>query len=96
VEAKLNSDQLEEDQKPFLASLQNALDDGSLSEAKLDRLARGSKEYRDYVRSMVLARAETLRKKVRYEALGNYYEAKRSEASLERSKIEKGIFHEGR
>jgi len=95
VEAKLKSDQLEEDQKPFLASLMNALDDGKTSEAKLDRLARGSTQYREYVKNMVLSKAEALREKVRYDALGSFYEAKRSEKALERSKIEKGLFHQG-
>ena len=95
VTAKLKADQLEEDQKPYLASLCNALDNGETSEAKLDRQAKGSKEYRDYVRDMCLARTEALRQKVRYEGFQALFEAKRSEYALERVKLEKGITHLG-
>ena len=96
VEAKLLSDQLEEDAKPFLASIINEADRGDSSEAKLDRQARGSKQYRDFIREMCSARAETLRKKVRYEGLQALFEAKRSEGALERVKIDKGISGYGR
>jgi len=95
IKTRLVSDQLEEDLKPYLASLMNELDDGDKSEAKLDREARGSKQFRDYVKNMVLARADTARKKVRYESLGMLWEAKRSELAMEREKLSKGIYHEG-
>ena len=96
VDAKLKSDQLEEDAKPYLASIMNQNDKGDSSEAKLDRLARGSKEYRDFIADMCAKRAESLRKKVRYEGLQALFEAKRSEGALERVKIEKGISGFGR
>lgn len=117
IDAKLKADQLEEDQKSFLASLMNEIDKsykpGTLvpvdgkggirtiqpekpTESKLDRQARGSREYREYITSMCLARAEMLRKKVRYDALQSLFEAQRSTLALEREKIAKGIFHEGR
>ena len=95
VRAKLTADQLEEDAKPFLASLCNELDDGEKSEAKLERQARGSKPYRDYIREMCLARAESLRQKVRYEGFQALFEAKRSELALDRVKLEKGVTHLG-
>jgi len=95
VTARLKSDQLDEDAKPFLASLQNELDDGNTSEAKLERQAKGSKQFRDYIREMCLARAESLKQKIRYEGFQALFEAKRSEMALERVKIEKGIFHTG-
>lgn len=95
IEARLAADQLEEDLKPYLAQLMNALDDGETSEAKLDRLARGSKEFREYVRGMVTARAEAGRKKVRFEAVGMLWEAKRSQMAFEREKLAKGVFHMG-
>ena len=102
VEAKLRSDQLEADEKNYLAAIMNELDGAAiegkikLSEAKLERLARGGKGFRDYVVGRVMAQAETAKRKVRYEALQNYWEAKRSELAMEREKISKGIFHEGR
>ena len=91
VEAKLKADQLEADQKPFLSAIKNSIDDGDTSEAKLDRLALGSKEYRAYAASVCTAQAEMLRKKVRYESFQSLFEAKRSQGALERAKIEKGI-----
>ena len=98
VEAKLQSDQLESDEKNFLAALMNDLEKAfdKISEAKLDRLARGSKDFRNYVTGRVLAQAETGRKKVRYESCLNYWEAKRSQLAFERVKVEKGIFHVGK
>ena len=87
VEAKFKSDQLDEDQKSYLDSLKNALDDGEKSEAKITREAQGSKEYRDYIRGLVTARAEMLRKKVEYDALDKLFEAKRSNLSFEKEKM---------
>ena len=101
VDAKLKSDSLEEDQKPLLAALMNDIDHEAgkngekVSEAKLDRLARGSKQYRDYNQGMVFAKADMLRKRVRFDAIGLYFEARRSEKAMEREMIAKGIFHEG-
>src|SRR6266436_89451 len=80
IEAKLKSDQLEEGQKSFLAAIMNCLNPDN-SEAKLDRLARGSKGYQDYIVGMCAARADMLRKKVRFDALGMLFEARRSEWS---------------
>ena len=95
VEAKLAADQLENDQKSYLAALINELDDGGVSETKLDRQARGSKPYRDFVSGMCIARAEALRKRVRFDALGMLFEAARSNRAFERETLRKGIFHQG-
>lgn len=98
VEAKLKSDQLEADEKNFLALMMNDLEktfDEKVSDSKLERLVRGSKEFREYVTGRVAAQAETGRKKVRYENLQNFYEAKRSQLAFEREKLAKGIFHRG-
>lgn len=100
VEAKLKADQLEADQKPFLSSIKNNIERGrnqgeTFSETKIERLALGSKEYRDYVVRVCSAVAESLRKKVRYESLQALFEAKRSEGALTRVKIEKGIVGQG-
>jgi hypothetical protein len=84
VDAEFRARQLEEDQKPYLASLINALDDGDTSEAKLERKARGSKEYRNYITGMVTARAEALRLKVKYEAWQSTFEARRTESANQR------------
>jgi len=100
VEAKLKAEQLEEDQKPYLASLINELeqslsDDTRFSETMMDRKCRGSRQYREYIAGMCLARAAALKAKVKYESWQNLFEARRTEAATERVKLEKGIFHSG-
>lgn len=95
AEAKLLADQLEEASKPFLDSLQNKLDNGEHSEAKLVRMARGSDEYRVYIKGMCEARAAANRARVEYDAAIAWFEARRSESALIRVKIEKGIFERG-
>lgn len=94
VDTGLRASQLEKGQKPYLAMLMNSLakahdatNNTAMSETKLDRLASGSQEYRDYVNGMVLAGAEFQHKLVRYENLARYYEAKRSELAMERERM---------
>lgn len=99
IDAQLTARQLEEDQKSYLAALMNEMErtfDSKVSETKLDRLARGAQPYRDYVVRQCTAWAEAQRLRVRYENLQMLLEARRSELAMERAKIEKGIFHEGR
>lgn len=94
VEANLKASQLADDEKNYLASLMNSLASGEKqSEAQLERLARGSKEFREYVRGRCIAQAEAGRLRVRYQSLQSLFEAKRSVYALERAKIEKGIYH---
>jgi hypothetical protein len=92
IEAQLEARQLEADTKPFLASLMNAL---TGSEAARDREARGSKEFREYVKNANLAWAKAKRLEVRYENLKVLLDARRSELAMKRAKIEKGIFDRG-
>jgi hypothetical protein len=80
--------QLDEDKKSFLAALMNDLDDGSKSEAKLERLARGSKAFRDYITNLALAKGQEIRAKVSYENARDLFEAARSAESTERAKIQ--------
>ena len=99
IDAQLIARQLEEDQRSFLASLMNEMEkhfDGKVSETKLDRLARGAQPYRDYVMRQCTAWAEAQRLRVRYENLQMLLEARRSELAMERAKVEKGIFAEGK
>ena len=98
IEAKLKADTLEEDAKSFLASIINELEEKEpekISEAKLERLARGSKEYRQYIFGMCVARADALKKKVRFDALEKLFDAKRSKRAFERETVKQGIFHQG-
>ena len=79
--------QLDEDKKSFLSSIMNDLDNGSMSETKLERLARGSKAFRDYVVNLALAKGEELRAKVRYDNAQALFSAAQSDQSLERTKM---------
>jgi len=98
IDAKLRSDQLEADEKNFLAALMNDLEKTfeKIGEGKLERLARGSEQFRDYVVGRVLAQSETGRKKVLYEAKMNVWEAKRSQLAFDRVKLERGLYQTGR
>ena len=85
--------QLDEDKKNYLASLINDLEDAepkptSISEAKLERKARATPQFREYIKGMCIAKGEELRAKVRYEAAVNYWEAARSMESTERTKMQ--------
>ena len=97
IDSRLRSDQLEADEKSYLAALMNDLEKAfkgeKVSEAKLDRLARGSAEFRAYITGRATATAETGRRKVEYDAKLNLWEAKRSTMAFERAKLERGLFH---
>jgi len=86
--------QLEEDKKNYLAALMNDIDANtnptdpkSLPEAKLERLARGSHQYREYIKNMCIAKGEELRAKVKYDNARDLFEAGRSQESTEREKM---------
>jgi hypothetical protein len=80
--------QLDEGKKSYLAALMNDLDDGQMSEKKLERLALGSREFRDYIKNMCIAKGEELRARVRYENARDYFEAGRSKEATERAKFQ--------
>lgn len=105
VAAKLKADQLSEGQKNYLASLINDLekkaaqsiheDQRKMSEQKLERLARGSKEFIDYTNRMCLAISDMLSKRVRFDAMEKWWESKRSGMSFEKEIVKRGIFTQG-
>jgi len=80
--------QLDESKKNYLASLMNDLDNGEYSETKLERLARGSKDFKLFIDCLCLAKGEELRAKVRYENARDYFEAGRSREATERAKLQ--------
>ena len=101
LESRLVSDQLDADEKNYLAALMSGIEkeqfDGQkVSDAKLERIARAMPEFREYVRSRVAAQIKTLKLKNRYDNLGSLWESKRSDQSLEKEKIAKGLFDSGR
>lgn len=78
--------QLEKDEKPYLAALMNDLQ-GDMSELARERLAKGSPEFRSYIKNLCIARGEELRAKVKYENAVAWFEAGRSLESTERAKM---------
>lgn len=105
VKAKLKADQLDEFTKSLLAQLKNKIETKAaesvrdemrkLTEAKIDRLALASDEYCNHVRAVNLAKSDMLSKRVRFDAMDKWFEAKRSGLSFEKEIIKKGIFTQG-
>jgi len=82
--------QLDEDKKGYLSALMNDIEaahGNTISESKLERMARGSKQYRDYIRNMCIARGEELRAKIKYTNALNFFEAGRSAESTAREQM---------
>lgn len=80
--------QLDEAKKSVLADLQKDLDDGEKSEAKLERLARASKTYKDFITNLCLAKGAEIRARVKYDCAVSWYEAARTRESTERVKMQ--------
>lgn len=80
--------QLDETKKSVLADLMKDLDNGDTSEAKLERMARATKEWRDHINNLALAKGQMLRARVRYEAAVAWYEAARTAESTNRVKMQ--------
>ena len=80
--------QLDETKKSVLADLMNSLDDGEMSEAKLERLARGRKEWKEHIQNLAVAKHKMLSAKVKYESAVAYYEAARTTESTERVRMQ--------
>jgi|TARA_R110001583_G_scaffold33397_2_gene112672 hypothetical protein len=95
VVAKEIADKLEEGAAPFLASIKNELDRGGMSEAKLDRLAKGSAEYSQHITGMCSARAAANLAKVKMSYYDKLWESKRSQMSLLKVQVDRGIYEKG-
>jgi len=97
VNAKFEADLLEKDKDSFLACIIGALRkvDPKASDTRLKTEAQASDQYHDYIKGMVVAKHKELTARVEYDALDRLFSARQSDQSLERSKIEKGIYHTG-
>ena len=63
------------------------LEDGKLSEAKLQRLADTDPEYLEFLEELTEAKRESERLKVRYDSYRNLFEAKRSILSYQKAEM---------
>jgi hypothetical protein len=101
VAAKLKADQLDDFTKSLVAKIENAFEETAreagekISESKLERLAFGSQQYQQHIKAANMARSEMLSKRVRFDAMDKWFEAKRSGLSFEKEIIKKGIFNQG-
>ena len=92
--AKQVAERADELRKILLADIQNRHEAGviqhdpkaKISETKLERIARGSGEFRDHIEETVGAKKDANDKYMEYEALKNLFDAKRSEMALERAR----------
>lgn len=88
------AERADELRKILLADIQNRHEAGvlqhdpkaKLSETKLDRIARGSDEFRDHIEVVVDSKKDANDKYMEYEALKNLFDATRSEMALERAR----------
>ena len=87
VEAKKISDHLTLLKSSTKAKIMLRLDDGQLSEVKLQRLADVDPQYLDFLEQLTDAKKESDRLKVRYESYKNLFEAKRSVLSYQKAEM---------
>ena len=87
---------LDETKKSVLADLMRESDvEGNTSEAKLERMARSSDEWKKFVAGLAAAKTAALSARVRHESLIAWYEAERTKESTRRTEIARGLFSEG-
>ena len=92
--AKQIAERADELRKILLADIQNRHEAGvmqydpkaKISETKLDRIARGSDEFKEHIEVVVESKKDANDKYMEYEALKNLFDAKRSEMALERAR----------
>lgn len=100
IAAKEISEQLDADEDNLLAAMMTEIEKTEfqgkkVSDAKLERLARSTPMFREYVRGRIAAQMKTLQLKTRYDNLDKLWHSKQSDQALEREKIAKGIYHAG-
>lgn len=90
IELKQVAERYDELKKVVLAEVQNGIEltntGKELSEAKLKRLAEGSKIYRQHIESMCNAKRTANEAFTEYEAFKNLFDAERSNQAFERVK----------
>lgn len=92
--AKQVAERADELRKILLADIQNRHEAGvvqydpkaKISETKLERIARGSDEFRGHIEETVKAKKDANDKYMEYEALKNLFDATRSAMALERAR----------
>lgn len=87
VEARKAFDQADLLKASVKARIAHSLDNGELSESRLRRLMECSEEYQDYMKKLALLKAESEKKRVRYESYKNLFDARRSLLSYQKAEM---------
>lgn len=85
--AKTEAERLELMKPTVRARVALRLDDGTLTEVKLRRLADTDEEYVEFLEKLSRARCECDRLRIRYESYKNLFEAKRSLLSYQKAEM---------
>lgn len=87
VDAKKEAEKQELLKPSIKAKLMLSFDDGTISEAKLKRLAESSEEYIVYLETLAELKKKSERLKVRYDSYKNLFEARRSQLSYQKAEM---------
>jgi hypothetical protein len=87
VEAKRKAEHFSMLKPTVKARIMIRLDDGTLSEAKLQRLTETDPEYLDFLEQLSEAKREADKLRIRYESYKNLFEAKRSMLSYQKAEL---------
>lgn len=88
VEAQAKAQLYEDSEKSELSTItMNKLKAGATSMAQAEAMARSDPDFKDYVKTKVLARKEANEAKVRYESAKIWWEAMRTQAATLRNEL---------
>ena len=87
VNAKKEVEKLELGKNTLRSQLITNLDDGTLSETKLKRLAEIDSSYLEHMDRLINARAEYERLRIRYDSYKNLFDARRSLLSFQKAEM---------
>jgi len=87
VQAKKESERLELMKNTVRSRIMLRLDHEDLTESQLRRLCETDPEYIEFIESLVNAKAESDRLRVRYDSYKNLFEAKRSLLSYQKAEM---------
>ena len=87
VDAKKESERLSLMKASRKAQIMIRLDNGEMSEAKLQRTAEVDSEYIEFLELLAEAKRKSARLKIRYESYKNLFEARRSLLSYQKAEM---------
>jgi hypothetical protein len=95
VQAQERAELLEKTKDAYLAELKCSANSGKISDAQLTTYALATPQFQQHIRGMVAARAKANLAKIQVTYYERMWESKRSEMSLVRTQIERGVYKQG-